>query len=180
MIDRRRTGSHRRRTTINADYFRTLYDHLYWARDRVIAAAHKLGDEGYAKPNGFTYGSLRGILAHTMSAESFWLTRARGGTPAGIAADDVPSVAALEARWREEEGKIRDFLANLKDEAVAQSLTFRGRDGNERSVPLWQLLTLVYHHTVQHRSEAAEALTIAGVSPGDMDFLVFMNERGKS
>ena len=40
--------------------------------------------------------------------------------------------------------------------------------------PLWQLLTLVYQHTLQHRSEAAEALTMVGRSPGALDFPVYL------
>jgi uncharacterized damage-inducible protein DinB len=46
-------------------------------------------------------------------------------------------------------------------------------------VPRWQLLTLVYHHTTQHRSVAAEALTMIGHSPGDFDLLVFTRETGR-
>jgi len=163
---------------MDAAYFRTLYDHLYWARDRVLAAAEKLDDAAYAKPNGFTYGSIRGILTHAISAESMWLARARGVPPAGpLRAEDVPTVAALRSRWQEEEAGTRAFLAPLTDEDIVKTIAFRGRDGNERSFPLWQLLTVVYHHTVQHRSEAAEALTMAGASPGDLDFLLFINQR---
>ena len=164
---------------MDADYFRTLFDHLYWARDRVLAAAEGLSDEEYGRENGFTYKSIRGILTHALGGEQIWLKRARGEALGGFLTEiDVPSVAALRERWLEDEAKMRAYLAGLTDEAVAGAVTFRGRDGNERSFPVWQLLTLVYHHTVQHRSEAAEALTMIGRSPGDMDFIFYLNTRG--
>ena len=163
---------------MDADYFRTLFDHLYWARDRVLAAAESLTDEEYAKPNGFTYKSVRGILVHCLAGESNWLARARGEAPPPFAREeDLPTVAALKARWQDDESKVRAYLAGLTDADVSGSITFKGRDGNERTMLLWHILQLVYHHTVQHRSEAAEALTMAGHSPGDMDFMVYLNAR---
>ena len=64
----------------------------------------------------------------------------------------------------------------MTDADVAADVVFSGRDGVERRIPRWQLLTLVFHHTVQHRSEAAEALTMIGRSPGDVDLLVYTRE----
>ena len=161
---------------MNADYFRTLYDWRYWARDRVLTAAGDLTEEDYARPNGFTYGNVRGILTHTLGSEILWCARVLGEMPRGLLTqEELPTVTALRALWEEEERKMRAFLAQLTDQDVEKSVSFRGRDGNERVYPVWQLLTLVFHHTVQHRSEAAEALTAIGRSPGDMDFLVYLN-----
>ena len=87
-------------------------------------------------------------------------------------------MASLRARWAEEEAKHRAYLAKLTDAEVAADVVFTGRDGSERRIPRWQILTLVYHHTMQHRSEAAEALTMVGHSPGDIDLLVYTRERG--
>jgi uncharacterized damage-inducible protein DinB len=160
---------------MDAEYFRTIFDQMYWARDRVLSAAAALSDEEYAAPNGFTYKSVRGILTHCLSGESNWMARARGEAPGSfVRGEDLPTVGDLTARWLEDEVKVREFLAGLKDKDLTKTVTFTGRDGNQRSMPLWHILQLVYHHTVQHRSEAAEALTMAGHSPGDMDFMVYM------
>src|SRR5207253_992854 len=58
---------------MQADYYRLLYDYNWWARDRLFAAATGMSDEDYARPNGFTYGSLRGILTHILDADVLWL-----------------------------------------------------------------------------------------------------------
>jgi uncharacterized damage-inducible protein DinB len=167
---------------LEAGYFRTLYDYLYWARDRVLAAASGMTEAEYAKPNGFTYGSVRGILTHALSGEHIWLARCRGeaGAPIGPASllkeEDLPTVEALSERWREEEAKQRAFLAGLMDADLVEDVVFRRPDGNEFRAPLWQVLTLVYSHTLQHRSEAAEALTMVGRSPGGLDLLIYLRE----
>ena len=41
----------------------------------------------------------------------------------------------------------------------------------------WEILTAVYQHTLQHRSEAAQALTLIGRSPGGVDFPVYLQTR---
>jgi uncharacterized damage-inducible protein DinB len=164
---------------VNADYFRFIYEHLYWARDKVLAAADDLSAEEFVEENGFTYKSIRGILTHAMAGESLWLPRARGETPAAfLRAEDVPDVGTLRAAWGEQESKHRAYLEKMTDADATRDIVYTGRDGVERHNPAWHLLTLVYHHTTQHRSEAAEALTMIGHSPGDMDLLVFTRERG--
>ena len=163
---------------MDADYFRFIFDQMYWARDRVLAAASELSDEEFARENGFTYKSIRGILTHALGGESIWLPRLRGEPPGPfLRPEDVPDVATLRARWAEQEAKQRAYLQKLTDAEVSADVVYTGRDGAERRTPSWQLLTLIYHHTTQHRSEAAEALTMVGHSPGDMDLLVYVRER---
>lgn len=163
---------------MDAEYFRFLYEHMCWARDKVLAAAEGLSAEEYARDNGFTYKSIQGILAHTLGGETVWLPRLRDEQASMTRPEDVPDVATLRAKWSEEEAKQRAYFDKLTDADVASDLVFTGRDGNERRIPRWQILTLVYHHTTQHRSEAAEALSMIGHSPGDMDLMVFTRERG--
>ena len=69
---------------------------------------------------------------------------------------------------------MRAFLAALSDAQLDAALTWRGRDGQQRQLSsLWLGLAHVANHSTQHRSEAAEALTMIGRSPGDLDLLVY-------
>ncbi len=151
---------------------------MYWARDKVLAAADGLSEEEYGRENGFTYKSIRGILTHTLGGEEVWLSRPRLETPGPfISEDEVPDLESLRQRWTVAEQKQRAYLAELTDAGVAADVSFKGRDGAEQSMPAWQILTLVFHHTVQHRSEAAEALTMIGRSPGGVDLMFYTRER---
>ena len=164
---------------MDADYFRLLFEYTYWARDRVLAAAAGLTGAEFGKPNGFNYSSICGILAHCLDAEYGWRCRFDGEQDTGdITADQVPTLEALGQRWREEETKMRRYLDRLTDADVAGELVWSSSDGKEvRRGPLWLSLAHVVNHSTQHRSEAAEALTMVGRSPGDLDLGLYYRER---
>lgn len=156
---------------MNADYFRTLFDYTYWARDRVLAVMGDLSEADYSKENGFTFGSIRGILTHCLDAEYGWRSRFEGeARRANISVTEVSTPALLATRWHEEEVRMRAYLTRLSDEDLARDLVWLAADGRERRLPnLWLSLAHVVNHSTQHRSEAAEALTMIGRSPGELD-----------
>ena len=164
---------------MNADYFRTLFDYTYWARDRVLAVMGDLSEADYSKENGFTFRSLRGILTHCLDAEYGWRCRFQGearGT--NILVTEVSTPTLLATRWHEEGVRMRAYLARLSDEDLARDLVWRAADGGERRLPnLWLSLAHVVNHSTQHRSEAAEALTIIGRSPGELDLGVYASQK---
>jgi uncharacterized damage-inducible protein DinB len=167
---------------MNADYFRTLFDYNYWARDRLLAAMRDLPEAEYASENGFTYRSIRGILTHCLDGEYGWRCRFESEPDRGVIPEaEVATPALLTDRWREEEAKMRKYLARLTDSDLSVGFAWRGSDGNERRLPnLWLSLAHVVNHSTQHRSEAAEALTMVGRSPGDLDLGLYAREKLRS
>ena len=168
---------------MDTDYFRTLFDYQYWARDRLLAAAAGMSAEEFGAPNGFSYDGIRTLLAHTVLAEVAWLNRMQDGADRSIeppSEQDTAGVASLVAKWAEVESAQRTFLSALKDEDLKREMEYRMRDGTPAHATVWELLTIVYTHTVQHRSEAAEALTLVGRSPGNLDYIIYMRERNAS
>ncbi len=163
-----------------AEYIRTLFDSLYWARDRVLDAAEGMTEEEYARENGFVYKSIRGIFTHTLGAEANYMRRASGqpaltpDSPDAINEQTVPTIEALKARWLREEQAMRAFLGSLTTADLDEVITFTRRDGVEVRQARWEMLTTVLEHTMQHRSEAAEALTMVGRSPGGLDFPMYV------
>ncbi|MGE3913951.1 MAG: DinB family protein [Chloroflexota bacterium] len=164
---------------MNAEYFRTLFDYSYWARNRLLAAMEGITEADYTKPNGFTYESIRGILNHSLDAEFGWRSRFEGrGRSEQLDEITLPTLSHLVERWNEEEAKMRKYLANLSDEDLTTDLVWMASDGSERRLPnRWLSLAHVVNHTTQHRSEAAEALTIIGRSPGDLDLGLYGQQK---
>jgi uncharacterized damage-inducible protein DinB len=161
-----------------ADLFRLLFDYTWWARDRILAAADGMTEDEYAKPNGFNYGSLRGILTHCFAAEAFAHARWQGVPgPAGLNQEGLPTIEALAQRWRESEEGLRPLLAALDDAGPEREIVTRRASGEETRRVLNRDMMQIVNHSTQHRSEAAEALTMAGRSPGDLDFSVFLRSR---
>ncbi len=160
------------------EYFVTLYDYNYWANERILRAAENVSDAQFVAPAPFSWGGLRGTLVHTMGAEWIWRSRWQGISPiASLRANDYPTVAALRARWREEETKVREFIAVLTETDLSRVVDYKRISGGASAEPLWQLMAHVVNHGTQHRAEAAAILTALGRSPGDIDLVVFTRER---
>lgn len=117
----------------------------------------------------FGQRGIRSILAHTLSTERSWRSGWRGqGRPAALDEDDFPTVAALAARWRDDETAMRAYLDSLTDADLS---------GKFHDFTLWHCLAHVVNHGTQHRSEVAMLLTGFGHSPGDLDLVFFVRDR---
>jgi uncharacterized damage-inducible protein DinB len=160
------------------EYFVTLYDYNYWANERILRTAENVSNTQFVAPAPFSWGGLRGTLVHTMSAEWVWRSRWQGVSPTGfLHVEDFPTVAALGARWRDEETKMREFLATLTESDLTHVVNYKRTSGGASSEVLWQLMAHLVNHGTQHRAEAAAILSGLGHSPGDVDFIVFARER---
>ena len=72
---------------------------------------------------------------------------------------------------------MRAYLSTLADADLQREIVSRRRTGEEVRRPLWQDVIQIVNHSTQHRSEAAEALTMVGRSPDDLDITFFFRER---
>lgn len=162
------------------DDIRTLYDYNAWANRRILGAAAAITDEQFAAPAPFGFGSLRGVLAHTLDTEAAWRTLCQHGSLAGFNDIDeaaVASVAELARRWEADEQAMRAYLAQLSDDDLTGYVRYTTPSGVRRERLLWHGLVHIVNHGTQHRADAAAILTSYGASPGDMDFTIFLNER---
>lgn len=167
----------------NLDYIRTLFDAGFWARDRLLAAAEGMTEEEYARDCGLTYTSLRGILTHVLGAELLYFLRLTGqpappvDSAAAVTETNLPTIEAWKQRALEVETLVRSCLDSMTGDDLDSELTYVRRDGVKMVQPRWEVLTQVLQHGIAHRAEAAEALTMAGRSPGDLDFVIYRNSR---
>jgi len=160
---------------VSVDYFRTLFDYTYWARDRIMAAAAGISEPDYLYHRGMDHGSIHATLVHALASEVLFRDRWRG-LHTWLTEEDLPGIEALRRRWTLEEATTRGFLAGLTDGDLATEVVYTTRSGVRQSEPLWQTLTQIVSHQTQHRSEVAWVLTQLGRSPGFLDFLGFTRE----
>lgn len=157
----------------------TLYDYSYWATGRVMHSTSQAGAEAFtaSRPELY-YGSLRGTLAHILTAEWIWRQRCQEGVSPAALFDPLafPTVDALALRWKEEEIAMRAYLASLTDADLARTVEYYSTKGQPFQNTLWHLLVHVVNHGTQQRSEAAMALTAQGRSPGDLDMIVYFRQ----
>lgn len=163
---------------MNLEYFYALYNYNYWANTQILHATERVTIEQFIAPTHHSHGSLRGTLTHTMMAEWIWLSRWQGVSPTAVLDEnDFPSLTSLRARWVDEEQKMRMFLGTLHENDLKRIVKYTNTRGKPFARPLWEMLVHVVNHGTQHRAEAAAILTDLGHSPGDWDFVYFMDER---
>jgi uncharacterized damage-inducible protein DinB len=162
---------------MNADYFRLMFDYNKWANERLLGKAAELSDEEFTKPMGLSMESIRGALAHQMSFEVNWLARVSGSEPVmSVKQDDFPNAAAMAARWAESGQALYAYIAGLSDTDVNASFTYKNPRGEEMNQVRGLMLTHIFNHGMQFRSEAAVGLSQLGHSPGNIDLTVFLQE----
>lgn len=154
----------------------TLYKYNQWANARILNAAAGVTQAQYLAPASFPHGGLQGTLVHTLFAEWLWRQRWNGISPAiRFKPEEFPTLESLCTRWSEEERQLMDFVENLSDEKLNQVFPYTNISGKPLSKILWQAMAHVVNHGTQHRTEAAAMLTELGCSPGDIDFIYFLD-----
>ncbi len=157
-----------------------LYDYHCWATRRVLDAAERCTPEQLTATGPAPHGSLLATLVHSLAAERVWLQRARDGGKLTDLADleGITTVAALNDAWDAQQVAMREYLAGITDEQLAEKFRYVVSRGAWRDEVLWQALIYIVLHGIQHRSEAAILLTAYGESPGNLDFIIFVQEQG--
>lgn len=160
---------------MNQNDIKLLFRYHNWANARVLDQAALVPAANYTAPAPVPHGSLRGTLVHALAAEVVWRQRGLGNSPTSLLNEaDLPTFAALVARWAQEAQALQQFIAGLSDADLSRTIDYRTTTGAPKSNVLWHLLAHLVNHGTQHRAEAAMLLTGYGCSPGDLDLIVFL------
>lgn len=167
---------------MNLESISLLYAHNIWANDRLLGAAAGISPAQFTRSvpwlNGG--GSLRSVLVHLYGAEWTWRSRCMLGiSPTSLPQEEeFPTLESLYERWREESETMRYYIAGLTSARLSDPIQYKNTRGRSFQQPLWQILSHVVLHGMQHRSEAALLLTEFGRSPGDLDLIRYLREQG--
>jgi len=158
-----------------------MFNYNYWANGRILASASKVTEGQLHAPADFPYGGLHGTLLHIVDAELIWRVLFEThsfNNYVELKAEDVPIYDLLAKKFNEEETSMRKYLGTLNDDDVNAHLIYQVDGERQRNRILWHCFYHLVNHGTQHRAEAAAMLTSYGLSPGDLDFTVFLNETG--
>ncbi len=177
---------------MKVDEVKLLYDYNAWADARLLAACARVSPQQYAAPGSYGRGGLRAIMVHIL--DNLWqqritlqgyyrepLANEAAYEATELHEDALPTFAMLQERWRIEQREMRAYLDTLTEETLNSTIRYI-IPGVVRERVVWHIFVDLLLHATQHRSEAAALVTSYGQSPGDFDFILFMNERteGKS
>jgi len=156
-----------------------LYQYNAWSTAKILDTASNLTHEQFLAEVPFPYGSLRSTLVHAGYGEWVWRKRWEGNprNPKWNP-EDFPTLDSLRARWADEGTRLIDFVANVTDEQLHTRFKYVSSEGIPHERVVWEAMAHVITHGMQHKTEAAAILTGFGHSPGDIDLIVYLNERG--
>lgn len=157
-----------------------VLDYTAWANGRLLQAAERLNPEQFTATHRTTYGSLRGILVHVLVSFQVWRSRMQHGRmPAVLPAhEEFPSMGSFAARLQEEQAALRRYVDSLDEAGVQCLVEYHTSRGEIYQNAVWQIVLQVVNHATQHRSEAAEVLTEYGCSPGNLDLIWYLRQKG--
>jgi uncharacterized damage-inducible protein DinB len=153
---------------------RTLFHYNRWANLRFLDAMADLSNEELGRDLGSSFPSVAATLVHLIGAESVWLQRWRGESPASfpdaMTLDSVAKVRTLwDALWEEQ----RAFVEGLDEGAMDTMVAYRTFDGSAYEQPLGQLVRHVVNHATYHRGQLATMLRQLGRTPPSTDLVRF-------
>ena len=154
----------------------TLYRYNQWATAKILDRTAQVTHEQFVAPASFPHGGLRGTLVHAMSAEWIWRSRWEGVSPTHVLKpDEFPTFELVRLRWTEDQEKLMAFVERLTDDRLNRMFDYNNTSGKPFQRILWEAMAHVVNHGTQHRTEAAAILTELGHSPGDLDFIYFLD-----
>ena len=140
-----------------------------WADERILAASDDVSDEPFAGKDADGL-SLRGVLGHAVGTQLWWLSNWTGVQPPEF----ERSRDGLRHAYDDTHDRLDALVASTDDAGWERMVEFEFQPGSPLHLPMWQTLTQVMLHGIQHRAEAAVLLTRAGRSPGNLDYILWL------
>jgi uncharacterized damage-inducible protein DinB len=154
---------------VTGDDIRDLFAYDRWATERLLAVLPGIDEETWSATNVVDERGLGGILVHHLGAyQRWWHGLAEHPGEYLPEREPLPRSETLIATWRAEWPAAEAWVETLDDAWLAR---------DDEGVRFDRMLQHVVNHGTQHRSEAAALVTQAGRSPGDLDMIVWLEER---
>jgi uncharacterized damage-inducible protein DinB len=155
-----------------------LFEFNYWAKAKMLASLDVLPEENLYKDFKTSFKGIHGTLVHICAAENNWLQRFNGNpTPIVLWIDDLPTYAAVKAKWSEVEKEMLVYVASLTEEALPQKFSITTSDGKSVSNVRWQSLQHLVNHGTYHRGQITSMIRQLGGTPANTDLIGFYRQK---
>lgn len=164
---------------VSADLIRTMYDYNNWAHRLVWQSVMSLTDEQFIQPIDYSWGSIKGQIIHTMSAEWMWFQRLNGTSPKSMFnPDDFPTREAIRTHWDNiERDVVRAYVDPLDDAKLTSMFTYTTTSGMSHTQSVGEILLHIVNHGTDHRAQTLAMLHQLGAATIEQDFVFYLRER---
>lgn len=164
---------------ITLDTIKLLYNYNNWANERVLKACEDLTPEQWDKAQGYSWGSVHGMVVHIMAAEIAWFSRWKGVSPKSLVkAEEFPTLADVRHKWGPQREAMRWYLDDLTQDQLNSNLTYTKTNGEPEAQPLAQLMLHLFNHGTHHRGELSAMLALMNIPHEEEDLLIYLRQKG--
>ena len=155
------------------EYFTELAEFNSWANDIVHGWLNQISDEQWSQTVVSSFPSIAETILHLASAERAWYDRFNnGGEPVEWLASVFKGTRTeLMGLWKQASLNLKDYISSFEENKLKEELTFRRINGEENTMPYYQMFAHVINHSTFHRGQLVTMLRQAGftgVSSTDM------------
>ena len=154
---------------MNRDGLLALYAYNVYANRLVLDTAEKLTSDEFTRKSSPSHDSARGILAHMLECEAYFLSLCQGLSTT-VEEADLPDLPSIRRTWDKLEQQQVDFLRTLPDADLTRPVQMQIR-GRQLVFPIWQMLTQAMIHSTHHRGELSIVLTELGYPLPTLDII---------
>jgi uncharacterized damage-inducible protein DinB len=144
-----------------------------WANQRLIAMMEQLTPTEQMS-GSLSYGSAFHTLRHMLDAEVVWRHTILADNPAPdmMHVQTLDTLSEVKVFWQEERRRMFELLDLLPDEQLNEARLAPWRD---KQYAIRDIFLHVVNHASNHRSEIGWYLTACGHSPGDLEFVDYLD-----
>lgn len=160
---------------MNADAFRHFYEYHFSENRKIWGHVTQLSEEQFTQQAGYSRGSVRDQILHLIDCEDTWFSELRGvGPSTPLPPSDPGDRNAIRIHWDHVEGKIRQYLAELRDEMLFDTPITEPEE--DKDLIVWQVLLHIVNHGTDHRAQILRSMNDLGVKTSYQDYIFYVFE----
>lgn len=164
------------------EMFQAQFAYNRQMNDEFLALANDLSIMDLNADHEYAHGKIMRTLYHIIATEMVWRQLSFGGrimSPIPKEAE-FNSIEKLQMFHDKESVLMLEQLERFRPSDLVETIVATDWKGNEHRLKRWQMLSHLLNHSMQHRSEVAMWLTQKGVSPGNIDLIMFYMQRNQT
>jgi uncharacterized damage-inducible protein DinB len=159
-----------------ADGFRHFYEYHFSENRKIwdlfiVPLTHR----EFIKEVDYSKGSVRDQIVHLIDVDDVWFSELRGVEPSEpLEPSKFDDRKIIRAHWDSVEQKMRDYLAELRNEQLFYKPIIDPEE--DKDLIVWQVLLHVVNHGTDHRAQLLRVLNDMGVKTTSQDYIFYVYE----
>jgi uncharacterized damage-inducible protein DinB len=160
---------------MNREGLLTLYAYNAYATRKLLDTVEKLGEDQLSQEMSPSHGTIRRLLQHMMTTETFFLAVCQGHS-LDFDPTRYHTLEEIRAYWDGLEHRMQRYIETAEEDELERIREFRMRD-KPYALMAWQLLVQAFVHAAHHRGELSILLSQVGQPMPNIDIIQFFLEQ---